>query len=101
MTDRDVGMSALSHTRQHKYKIFRSDKIKHTRPGNEMRIQDINIYCAGILSFVYIGSRSSYQEGRVGVPLTGLNPPHFCASPKSGHGFLKSFVVVFFCIQFS
>ena len=32
--------------------------------------------------------RSSYQEGRVGIPLTGLTPPHFYACHKPEPGFL-------------
>jgi hypothetical protein len=31
------------------------------------------------LSFVYICIISSYQEGKVGIPLTGLTLPHLCA----------------------
>jgi hypothetical protein len=33
------------------------------------------------------GHRCSYQEGKVGIPLTGLTLPHFCACPKLGPGF--------------
>jgi len=47
--------------------------------------------------------RSSYQEGRVGIPLTGLTPPHFCLShaeakqknvhmQRSNFNFIVSFV---------
>jgi len=35
----------------------------------------------------------SYQERRVGIPLT---PPHFCACPKSGSEFSMSYVMVSF-----
>jgi hypothetical protein len=38
-----------------------------------------------VLSFVYnyiaVGG-SNYQYVRVGIPLTGLIPPHYCACPK-------------------
>jgi len=33
----------------------------------------------------------------VGIPLTGLPPPHFCACPNTGPGFPTSYVVVFLC----
>ena len=33
---------------------------------------------------------------RVGIPITRFKPPHFCACPKPGHGFPRSYVVVFF-----
>jgi len=33
-----------------------------------------------------------YQEGRVGIPLTVLTPPHLCAYPKPGPGFPMSYV---------
>jgi len=36
------------------------------------------------------------KNGWVMIPLTVLTPPHFCACPKSGSGFLMSYVVVFF-----
>jgi len=38
----------------------------------------------------------SYQKGRVGIPLIGLTPPHFCACPMPGPGFPTSYVVVYF-----
>jgi hypothetical protein len=38
--------------------------------------------------------RSSYQEERVGIPLTDLIPPYFCACPNPGLGFPMSYVVV-------
>jgi len=66
--------------------------------------------CAGFfLSFVYIciavgdpvinrrELRSSYQEERVGIPFTGLTPPHFYTCPKPGLEFPTSYVVVFLC----
>ena len=31
----------------------------------------------------------------VGTPLIDLTPPHCCACPKPGHGFLTPYVVVF------
>ena len=42
--------------------------------------------------------RSSYQEGRIGIPLTGLTLSHFCSCPKPGPGFPMSYVVLF-CVQ--
>ena len=45
---------------------------------------------------MYCRWSSSYQEGRVGVPLTGLTPPQFCACPKPGHGFSTSYGAVLF-----
>jgi hypothetical protein len=52
------------------------------------------------LSFVYIciALWSSYQEGRVGIPLTDLTLPYFCACPKPRLGFPMSYVV-FFCVR--
>ena len=41
---------------------------------------------------------SSYQDGSVGIPLTALIPPHFCACPKPGPGFPMSHVLVFFFV---
>jgi hypothetical protein len=40
-----------------------------------------------------------YPEGRVGIPYTSLTPPHFCACPKPGPGFPKSYDVGFFSVQ--
>ena len=37
--------------------------------------------------YLYCRSRSNYQEGMVGIPLTDLTSPHFCACPKSGPRF--------------
>jgi hypothetical protein len=46
--------------------------------------------CVGFfLSFVWW---SSYQEGRVGIPLTSLTLPHFCACPKTGSGIPTSYI---------
>ena len=36
------------------------------------------------------------RKGRVGIPLTCLTLPHFCASPKSGPGFPTPYVLFFF-----
>jgi hypothetical protein len=49
--------------------------------------------------YTYCRWRSSNQEGRVGIPLTGLTRPHFCACLKPEHGFPTSYVgtvVVYF-----
>ena len=54
------------------------------------------------LSFIYICYcrwRSSYQDGRVEIPLTGLTLPYFYVCPKPGPGFSVSYVVVFFMFQ--
>ena len=40
-----------------------------------------------------------YQEGRVGIPLTVLNPPHCCAYPKPGPGFPMSCLEIHFPSQ--
>ena len=57
---------------------------------------------AGFLSFVntlymFCCWRSSYQEGRVGILLTGLNPPPFCACPKPGPRFQRCMSCFFWC----
>lgn len=36
------------------------------------------------------------KRGRVGIPLIGKTPPHFCPFPKPGPGFPTSYVVIFF-----
>ena len=38
--------------------------------------------------------RSNYQEEGVEIPLTGLNPPHFCACPKLGLGFRTPYIIL-------
>jgi hypothetical protein len=43
--------------------------------------------------------RSSYQEGRVEIPFTGLTCTHLCTCSKPGPGFPMSYVVVFFRVQ--
>ena len=53
--------------------------------------------CVGFLLFVYICYwRTSYQEGRVVIPLASLTLPHFCACPKPDPGFPMPYVMVFF-----
>jgi len=55
--------------------------------------------CAGlfIVFVIYLLSLEiQLSKGRVGIPLTGLIPPHFCVGPKPGSRFPKSYVVVFF-----
>jgi hypothetical protein len=48
---------------------------------------------------MYCYWRSSYQERRgVGIPLTGLTPPHVCVCPKSGPVFPMLYVMVFVCL---
>ena len=49
-----------------------------------------SVICAGFLSFDYICiavGEPVIKRGRVGFPLTGLTPPHFCACTKPGPGF--------------
>ena len=50
---------------------------------------------------MYCRWRSNYEEGRVGIPLTGLPPPHCCACPKPGPEFIMSYGVVLFiqCVE--
>jgi hypothetical protein len=54
-----------------------------------------------VLLFIYfcIVVGNLYQEGRVGIPLTGLTPPYFCACPKPGPAFPMSYVVVIFYVK--
>ena len=53
--------------------------------------------------YVYCRWRSSYQEGRIGIPVTDLNPPHVCAYTKPGPGFPTSYhgVCCVQCVQFN
>ena len=44
-------------------------------------------------------NRSSYQEGRVGILLTGLTTKHVCTCNKLGYRFPRLYTFVFFCIQ--
>ena len=44
--------------------------------------------------YMYCRWRSSYQEGRVEIPLTGSTPPHVCADPKPGLEFPTSYVML-------
>jgi hypothetical protein len=39
------------------------------------------------------------QEGRVGIPLTSLTLPYFCACPEPGQGFPMSYVMGFFVFR--
>ena len=39
------------------------------------------------------------KRGRVGILLTGLALPHFCAYLKPGHAFPMSYVMVFFMFK--
>ena len=48
-----------------------------------------------ICLYMYCHWRSIYQEGRMGIPLTGLILPHFCARPR----FPTSCVMVFLCYK--
>jgi hypothetical protein len=50
---------------------------------------DIYMYCRWI---------STYQKGRVWIPLTCLTPSYFCACLKAGPGFSASYVVVCFLL---
>jgi len=50
---------------------------------------------------MYCHWTSNYEEGRVGIQLTGLTLPLFCAFPKPGPGFqchaLYAMVFLFVC----
>ena len=48
---------------------------------------------------MYFRWRSSYQEGRVRIPLTGLTPPALCTCPKPGLGFPTSYAVAFLVLN--
>jgi hypothetical protein len=37
-----------------------------------------------IILYIYYHYKSSYQEGRVGIPLTGLTLPQYCSCPMPG-----------------
>jgi hypothetical protein len=50
---------------------------------------------------MYCYWRTRYKEGGVGIPLTGLNPPHFCVCSTPGPGFPTSYVVFFVFSEFS
>ena len=41
--------------------------------------------------------RSSYQEGRIFIPLAGLTTPHLCVCPKAGPEFPTS-MSWYFCV---
>ena len=47
---------------------------------------------------LYFRWRSSYQEGRVVIPLYGLSPPYFYTCPKPGPGFPTWNVVFLLCV---
>ena len=36
------------------------------------------------------------RGGDLGIPLTGLTPPHFCGCPNPGYGFPTPYVVFFY-----
>jgi len=50
-------------------------------------------YCYGNWKYP---EKSSNQEGRIGLPFTGLTLPHFCTCSKPGPRFPTSYVVVSF-----
>ena len=58
---------------------------------------DWSKYVHVFIVYLYIYWRSSYQEGRVEIPLTGLTPHTFGACPKPGLGFQTSYIMVFLC----
>ena len=54
--------------------------------------------CAGFQSFVdiFIAVGDSAINREIGIPLTGLMPPHCCTCPRPGTAFPKSYVLVCF-----
>jgi hypothetical protein len=52
-------------------------------------VGQVLLYTFKVQTMNYHG-RSSYQQKRVGIPLTNLTLPHFCACPKPGPGFPTS-----------
>ena len=53
-------------------------------------------YCLFIYSRMQWCRKSSFQEGSIGIPLTGVTLLHCCACPKSRPIFPASYVVVSF-----
>lgn len=47
--------------------------------------------------YIYCCCGSSYEEGRFGISLTGVTPPHLCACMKPGLRFSMIHVMVFLC----
>ena len=61
---------------------------------HSMKTKTISIHL-----FIYIlPLEIQFQDRRVGIPLTSINPLHFCACTKPGPRFPKSYVVAF-CVQ--
>jgi hypothetical protein len=59
---------------------------------NKMSQKSVNV--DGYI-FMHVGD----QEGRVGIPLTSLTLPYFCACPEPGQGFPMSYVMGFFVFR--
>ena len=56
-----------------------------------------SFYMVWLYMYMYCRWRSSYQEGWVGISLTGLTPPHICSCSKPRPGHPTSYVVVLLC----
>jgi hypothetical protein len=57
------------------------------------------LICVVNLLFVYICivlGDPVIRGGDLGIPLTGLTPPHFCGCPNPGYGFPTPYVVFFY-----
>ena len=79
----------------HVYVVIHFCDIVWSLGGNES-VQVFLIVCL----YMYCRWRSSYQEGRIGIPVTGLKPPYVsCAYTKPVHWFPTSYVMVFCCVQ--
>jgi hypothetical protein len=65
--------------------------VSHAQPFNE------SVVHAMIFNWLCEQYRwkSSYQEGRVCIPLIDLTPLHFWSCPKPGPGFPTSYAVIF------
>jgi hypothetical protein len=80
-----------------KYDIIEVTKRQMKHNENNIIRHELHIYSKSY-TFVFRW-RSNYQEGRFGIPLTGLTPLHLCVCPKQWPGFPMSYVVVFFVIS--
>jgi hypothetical protein len=63
-----------------KYDIIEVTKRQMKHNENNIIRHELHIYSKSY-TFVFRW-RSNYQEGRFGIPLTGLTPLHLCVCPK-------------------